>query len=702
MLLHPLMLAWVGGAAVPLILHFLSRSRYRAVPWGAMMFLTGSNSGSHLGARAKQIILLFLRMGTVGLLAVALSRPVIASHYSTIPTAGLTTGGPAAVVIILDDSASMGYTKDGKSRLDQAREITLQILSGLKRGDQAALLLAGSRDNQSANPPSTDLQSIASRVADLQPDIGQADFAYEINRAADLLEHAAPADGEIYLICDAQSLSWRNVTDTFKQRWKPRHPGAPIPPVTVIPVGGNESDNIAVDAIEIPDHLMIRDQPSMVQVRVHNYGSTAQPSVALSVWTGARTVGDVTIYLPPHAIKTINFSARFGEPGSRVLSAAVKSTGLTTDDRLDASIEVADPLKILMVGNAADSPTSRPATEPIVLTGQNHRNGELAIVTTVSASDWPKESLKKFDVVIFSDVPGFTSDQQIALRQFSSTGGGILFLLGDHVDTDSYNKTLYNNAHGILPALLHPVFSKPARIVNANHQHPIFRFLPARPDPLAALSFNRFFPTVQNAPDAHVLARLTSGDPWIIESNIDHGRILLMTAFVDPDLRTVLMQSIVRFLGGGKAPDRNLFPGEPILAIVNEPVEERSATVQFAAGGPREPAVVIPSVDRVEIRYSKTGKPGTYRLRYRTGGKEKLVNYVVAAPRVDSDLTSLTVEQWQTLSKRIGFHRVDLATTTVAEAMNIQRGGREIWIDLVGALLVLMTAEMLLSRLWSN
>jgi len=82
MLLHPLMLAWIAGAAVPLVLHLLSRSTYRAVPWGAMMFLTGIDAGPQRSAHLKQWTLLLLRMTLVGLLAVALARPVIASRYA--------------------------------------------------------------------------------------------------------------------------------------------------------------------------------------------------------------------------------------------------------------------------------------------------------------------------------------------------------------------------------------------------------------------------------------------------------------------------------------------------------------------------------------------------------------------------------------------------------------------------------------------
>jgi len=353
MLLHPLMLAWIAGAAVPLVVHLLSRSTYRAVPWGAMMFLTGIDAGPQRSAQLKQWSLLLLRMAMVGLLAVALARPVIASRYAWVPTAGLTTGGPAAVVIILDDSASMGYEANGKTRLDEARQVTLQILSSLKRGDEAALLLAGSHEYQPPFPPNADLQSIAGRVADLLPDTGEADFAAELVRSADLLEHNSSAEHEIYLVCDRQSLGWRNLTTGFRQRWN-SHAG-PAPKLIVIPVGGDESDNIAVDAVEIPDHAAIRNQPTIARLLVHNYGPDPVTSVPVSVWTGRRTLAETTVDVPAHAARTVGVPVRFPDAGSRVLSVAVHSTGLTTDDRMDCAVDVFEEPRVLVINgdNAA-------------------------------------------------------------------------------------------------------------------------------------------------------------------------------------------------------------------------------------------------------------------------------------------------------------------------------------------------------------
>jgi Mg-chelatase subunit ChlD len=67
----------LAGAAVPLVLHLLSRARYQSVEWGAMLFLEGLESRQQYSGRVNQVLLLALRMGMVALLAIALAEPVL-------------------------------------------------------------------------------------------------------------------------------------------------------------------------------------------------------------------------------------------------------------------------------------------------------------------------------------------------------------------------------------------------------------------------------------------------------------------------------------------------------------------------------------------------------------------------------------------------------------------------------------------------
>src|SRR3954447_12077223 len=119
MFLNPIMLAALGGASLPLVLHLLARARYKNVEWGAMMFLEARDPRAGAIARLKEWILLLTRMALVGLIAVALARPVISRKFAG-------QEGGVTAVIILDRSYSMGLEEAARSRFARAREAVLQ------------------------------------------------------------------------------------------------------------------------------------------------------------------------------------------------------------------------------------------------------------------------------------------------------------------------------------------------------------------------------------------------------------------------------------------------------------------------------------------------------------------------------------------------------------------------------------------------
>src|SRR3954463_5151269 len=82
MFLNVLMLMGVGAAVIPLVLHLLSRSRYRNVDWGAMMFLEGVDVRQRQSTRLSQWLLMAVRAALVALLAVALARPVVRRDWA--------------------------------------------------------------------------------------------------------------------------------------------------------------------------------------------------------------------------------------------------------------------------------------------------------------------------------------------------------------------------------------------------------------------------------------------------------------------------------------------------------------------------------------------------------------------------------------------------------------------------------------------
>ncbi|HLL90450.1 MAG TPA: BatA domain-containing protein, partial [Tepidisphaeraceae bacterium] len=142
MFLNALMLAGLGGAVLPIVLHLLARARYRTVDWGAMMFLAPAEARQHRSPRLRQLVLLAVRCGIVAVLATALARPVVRGGWAGLFGGG---GGPVAAVLVLDCSASMAAAdpRSGRTRIEAARDVATQVLAGLRRGDAVALLTPG-------------------------------------------------------------------------------------------------------------------------------------------------------------------------------------------------------------------------------------------------------------------------------------------------------------------------------------------------------------------------------------------------------------------------------------------------------------------------------------------------------------------------------------------------------------------------------
>src|SRR5581483_11650498 len=121
--------------------------------------------------------------------------------------------------------------------------------------------------------PTSDLQSIATRVSALQPSRGQADVAAALEQVRQALSREPNITHELYVVCDRQACSWENINDRFAAQWQKMQQDLPSSlRFFLVPVGGDESDNLAVESIRLPGPPAVRDIPANVEVHLRNYG----------------------------------------------------------------------------------------------------------------------------------------------------------------------------------------------------------------------------------------------------------------------------------------------------------------------------------------------------------------------------------------------------------------------------------------------
>jgi hypothetical protein len=712
------MLAGIAGALVPLVLHLLSRSRYRTVDWGAMMFLQGAEARVMQSARVKQWLILLLRMALIAALAMALAQPVMRGRWG-----GLARDGRVNAVIVLDCSGSMQFDENGKTRMELARAAVLNILESLKESS-VAIVLTGVRDTEQLAQPTTDLQQLAQRVLALPEPSGRAELAPALERAVDILDRGADGSRELYVVCDRQASNWKEVgSGAFAQRWQTRvnRAGAEPTRLFVVPVGSERSENLAIESVELINPPAVRDQPAEVAVQVRNYGQSLRGNVDLKLEDKV-----IAVSVAPDSMTAVRAPMRFYQPGSRLITASLTGTGLKFDDKMQVAIEVVEPIRVLIVSgderaialqNESDflrialAPKAAEARQK----GDNSEakvRGDLCKVEVRSVERWNEEELKNYQVVVLANVPELSPAQALALEQFVYEGGGLWIAPGNLTRVENYDERLYRGGNGVMPVKLLSATAEDGSEATAlqgisDFDHPIFRFLKGRPDPIPLVTIGRYFPAEVKERDARVLAQYASGRPFLVEGSAGRGRVLVMTTALDADWGTLplsnfylpFVQSAARYLTAGLVAERNLTPGSPIVAQFGPGVDLREAKVRLPSGEVKP----LP-VTRGEVRYSRTDQPGVYTLLVDGTLPEwmKRVQYVVRTPSTESDLTPLTPGQWTDLSRALGFERIDPARESIVGVASSARGGHELWLSLVGMVIILGIVEMAVVRRWAG
>ena len=102
--LNVLLLGGLAAGFIPLAIHLLHRSRRKTVRWGALQLLIPRDRQQNRKIKIEHWLLLLLRILIPMALALCMARPLIRGFASS------KTRLPTSLVILLDDSASMGDT----------------------------------------------------------------------------------------------------------------------------------------------------------------------------------------------------------------------------------------------------------------------------------------------------------------------------------------------------------------------------------------------------------------------------------------------------------------------------------------------------------------------------------------------------------------------------------------------------------------
>lgn len=731
--LNAAMLFGLAGIALPVLAHLLSKKKYDVVRWGAMQFLElGRNTQRRV--RLEEMWLMFLRMGMIALLAIALARPWISSTW----LAGYNSTESRDVVLIVDGSSSMAWEGRTTTPHASALQWAHRFLEQLRGGDTVAVLDARDVVRSVVTPGTTDFRAIRQALNGLPPAGGGSDLAEATSQGLRILNTAGNLTRDVIILTDLQARAW-NLDDP--QRWEfleeQRRQPAIVPRLWAVDVSGQATatrENFSLDQLKLSREFTAPEMPVRIQTKLRHFGGLAPASRKVYLEVDGQRVARATIQsaaIPPGGEFSVEFDHVFTGAGGHIVSAVLDPDALPIDNRAEAAIEVTPALPVVVVDGAPHPDATRSESFFVkIALGTSATRTALIKTQVINLDQLQADTLRGAQLLVLANVPQLTPQQLAAIQTFVDGGAGLWIALGDRVHQDYYNDKLFAKGQGLLPATLEkinqpsaPPAGQPATPVQVDNASLDVPWLQAfRKEHQGGLTETRFDQWWQVTPapspatdppgaggsSTTVCARLTNGAPLLIERDFGHGRVLLMAAPLDSDWSTLpakpdyvpFLHEALFHLATGSRTSRNVMVGEPLLL----PISKDFDASQHVFKGPGKlilPVAIGGDDVRRLAKLDDTSIPGIYSLVPAKGGQPIPGTpgdpCVVNFDRRESDLTQLTREQRELLQKD-GRLKIVTGLDELRTQMFASQAKAEFWQVLLLLMLGMLVMEVWLTR----
>lgn len=720
--LNDLLLFGLAAAAIPVLIHLLHRSRPKVVRWGATHLLQASIARRSRRIRLEQLLLILVRAAILAGLALLMARPVLTRTAGLSGLSGLSgvAGGRLAAAVVVDVSYSMA----GGGQFEAARAAASALLGGLRAGDAAAVVLAGSVPVLPMTEIVDDPERCHQALQEAEPVYGRAQIVKALEAAYGLLQKAAAPQKEIFLLSDFQKYNWidaeRRALKELARKWQ----GEKVPPaVRFVPVEASSSvvENFSIEALEIGDALVAPGKSVPIKVKVLNRGSRAYPKLSVQLTVDGFDERAAEIPLAASSTQEVAFEIAFSKPGCHTLEARLPDDALPGDNRWWRSVETSEEMRVLLVdGDPKPQPLGgevdylRLALAPFLAatSGKGAAGRNPFQVRVCKTEDLQDQIPQDYRVIVLANVRALAEGAAARLLEFVSQGGGLLICAGDRIDADFYNRAFLGGPGRLFsvsiasPPLAEAGLQGGAAIQLEAERHPALAaaFSSSRElDPARVWGWLRLEEpsTGGEGGGAQVLLRLSTGDPLLVEGRSGRGRALLCATACDEAWSNLplrpfyapLFQQLVAYLACGREAQLNLEPGEPLLAAFPASSAGKEAIIR-TPGGQEARSLAVERGGRAVVEYRHTAAPGLYTVL--PAGDPPMV-FSVNAGREESDLDRLSAAELEGLAAEAG-GKILKAGAGFKEQLESQRRGAELWKPLLAAVIAFLFLELLLEQ----
>lgn len=761
----------LGAASIPVIIHLINRRRYRIVQWAAMRFLLAAEKQSVKRMRLEQLILLIVRTVMILLLVLGMASVTpwaeAALAYLFPESSVLTTGRGLRThkIIVLDGSMSMALKAGDKSCFDQARSRAIQVLENSGSGDGFSVILMGTPAQRIVPEPSDDSGRVATEIQALRVPHGNADVPGALLAIEDMLKQS-PAKyeaREVYFFTDLQKATLGDPGVNEAQAVLARI--GERASVIFVDVGVDGIANVAVTSLKLDSDLVTTGTEITVKATLRRFGGDDKKSVIVELLVGRakelasdppfelRVLQQKDVPVAPGAAgEVVSFTFKLATAGEYAIQVRTTADAMEPDDARTLIVTAKDSVPVVLVnGKPAVKPQEKgtgfleDALNPFE-TGPAPRNvaPRCKVLTESQFSDAALGDLSATDCVFLCDVARLSPAEVRRLENHVQKGGGVVFCMGPHVDIEAYNRLIYRDGAGILPAKLvgiqkalsdrtfqlhatdENIRLPPLQVFAGEYRSSLFspRFreyirteLAPRTKARTILSFmpEPLDPKRAEAPSDPERTPLPADDPAVIIMPVQQGRVALLTTTANADWTSwpiapsymPFIQELFKYMVAGRLHERSATVGDTIEEFMPASNAGLPFTVQ-TPDGRTETGTIRQQEESAVLRFSDTSQSGIYRIKVGDNPRERLfavnVPVTTASQRgTESDPARLDHAELETQFPGIDLQIVTdpkdvVGRTGVASAGSPGRMGAFIARLLLYLFFALLLAETLLAQ----
>lgn len=512
--LSPFLLASAAVLAVPLWLHLRRKRRQTPVEFPSLRYLKMAAARVKRQGRVEDVGLLLLRLLLVVLLAAAFARPVLRSGGGW-PGAGRSVES----VVVIDATASMGWRGDSGARIEVAKRLAREWISGLDRSDAVALWVVTDSLEKPVPVPIVDRGFLLQQLDAIEASDGSCGLAPVFHAAREWAAARGAGRKEMVVITDNQKAAWDWPAEGFfRSSW----PGGGVN-LAVLATDSLKANNLAVASVEW-DGTAAREGALLTGLaRLANHGDAAA-SELVECRIGGQVVFRKPVEVPAGGTLDLPLSVPVPMVDGPVLAGEIALAGdaLACDDRWHFALPVRRATRSLVVER--DSGIGGGMRPSFYLTRALAAGGA-GKAEVVAAGAWEKQETDGIDAVWFTAgaVDGVAAWEKA--RDFAAAGGTVVVTGESQPEPMPADWPVTVGGETALPAgriatrLLAPA-------------HPLFDGVWSEQTPFPPLP-QRVARSCVPADGARALATLAGGYPLIVEAMHGKGRVLWLNASVD-------------------------------------------------------------------------------------------------------------------------------------------------------------------------